>query len=141
MEFNETPLPSQQVIKKNFVEIHNYPEKPIIEYSETGRSYTYNIIEEGNYTPVAYLKYTKRQNGFQIPDNYEVETSWGKPKKRHLVRCIIKYVNNDPIYWVCYRNNYQHQIKSEKFYSNAASLYAKALDPETKTRHSRLSID
>ncbi|CAB4392320.1 unnamed protein product [Rhizophagus irregularis] len=74
MEFNETPLPSQQVIKKNFVEIHNYPEKPIIEYSETGRSYTYNIIEE----------YTKRQNGFRIPDNYEVETSWGKPKKRHL---------------------------------------------------------
>ncbi|CAB4407661.1 unnamed protein product [Rhizophagus irregularis] len=84
MEFNETPLPSQQVIKKNFVEIHNYPEKPIIEYSETGRSYTYNIIEEGNYPPVAYLKYTKRQNGFRIPDNYEVETSWGKPKKRHL---------------------------------------------------------
>ncbi|EXX71393.1 hypothetical protein RirG_078850 [Rhizophagus irregularis DAOM 197198w] len=136
MEFNETPLPSQQVIKKNFVEIHNYPEKPIIEYSETGRSYTYNIIEEGNYPPVAYLKYTKRQNGFRIPDNYEVETSWGKPKKRHLVRCIIKYVDNNPIYWVCYGNNYQHQIKSEKSCSDAASLYAKALDPETKTRHS-----
>ncbi|PKY27400.1 hypothetical protein RhiirB3_529185 [Rhizophagus irregularis] len=135
-EFNETPLPFQQVIKKNFVEIHNYPKKPIIEYSETGRNYTYNIIEEGNYLPVAYLKYTKRQNGFQIPDNYEVEMSWIKPKKRHLVRCIIKYVDNNPIYWVCYGNNYQHQIKSEKSCSDAASLYAKALDPETKTRHS-----
>ncbi|CAB5389082.1 unnamed protein product [Rhizophagus irregularis] len=121
----------RKIIKKNFIEIHNYPEKPIIEYSETGRSYTYNIIEEGNYPPVAYLKYTKRQNGFQIPGNYEVEMSWRKPKKRHLVRCIIKYVDNNPIYWVCYGNNYQHQIKSEKSCSDAATL-----DPETKTRHS-----
>ena len=61
------------------VETHNYPLESIIEYSEIGRSYTYNIIEEGHYPPITYLKYTKRQNGFsgfRIPDNYKVETSW-----------------------------------------------------------------
>ncbi|GES99613.1 hypothetical protein GLOIN_2v1543171 [Rhizophagus clarus] len=50
----------QQSVRK--VVTHNYPEDFIIEYSESERSYTYNIIEKGNYPPVAYLKYTKRQN-------------------------------------------------------------------------------
>ncbi|CAG8605592.1 239_t:CDS:2, partial [Racocetra fulgida] len=36
--------------------------------------YTYNIIKEGQYPPATYLKYTQRKNGFQIPDNYEVES-------------------------------------------------------------------
>ncbi|CAB4387191.1 unnamed protein product [Rhizophagus irregularis] len=77
---------------KNPTEIHNYPKKSIIQYSEPGRSYTYKIIEEGYYPPATYnLKYTKGQS-FQIPDNYEVETSWEKPKKLQTVRCLIKYV-------------------------------------------------
>ncbi|CAG8748052.1 6820_t:CDS:2, partial [Racocetra persica] len=45
----------------------------IVEYSEIGRSYTYNIIKEGQYLPTTYLKYTQWQNGFRIPDNYELE--------------------------------------------------------------------
>ncbi|GBC07443.1 hypothetical protein RclHR1_07480003 [Rhizophagus clarus] len=91
----------QQSVRK--VVTHNYPEDSIIEYSESGRSYTYNIIEEGNYPPAAYLKYTKQKN---------------------------------PVYWIYYGNECQYQIKSEKSSSDAASLYTKALDPETKTRYS-----
>ncbi|GES99260.1 hypothetical protein GLOIN_2v1543171 [Rhizophagus clarus] len=102
----------QQNVRK--VVTHNYPEDSIIEYSESGRSYTYNIIKEGYYPPVAYLRYTKRQNG-----------------------CIIKYVEKNLVYWIYYGNEYQYQIKSEKSSSDAASSYAKALDPETKTRYSR----
>ena len=112
-------------MKKDFIEIHNYPENPIIEYSETGRSYTYNIIKEGRYPPASYIKYTKRQNGLRIPDNYEVESSQGKPKNRHSVRCKIKYVEKTPIYWLCYGNDYQFKIKSDKSCSDAATLYAK----------------
>jgi hypothetical protein len=116
----------KQVIKKNCTITHNYPENSIIEYSEPGRSYTYNIIKEGNYPPATYLKCTNRQNGFPIPDNYEIESSLGKPKKkRHSVRCTIKYIGKSPVYWVCYGNEYQYQIKSVKSCSDAASLYAK----------------
>ncbi|UZO18751.1 uncharacterized protein OCT59_010063 [Rhizophagus irregularis] len=116
---------SDQLFKrKNPTEIHNYPKKSIIQYSEPGRSYTYKIIEEGYYPPATYLKYTKGQS-FRIPDNYEVETSWGKPKKLQTVRCLIKYVEK-----------IQYHVKSEKSSSDAAVLYAKALNPEKKTRYS-----
>ena len=51
METNATPLPLQigQHAKKKPIETHNYPKESIVEYSETGRSYTYDIIEEGYY--------------------------------------------------------------------------------------------
>jgi hypothetical protein len=128
METNETPLPpqiNQQTKKsKNPIEIHNYPKESIIQYSEPGRSYTYNVIEEGYYPSANYLKYTKGQS-FRIPDNYEVESSWGKPKKRQSVRCIIKYVKKNPVYWVYFGKAFQYYVKSEKSSSDAAGLYAK----------------
>jgi hypothetical protein len=87
METNDTPL---SVKKKRPVEIHNYPKESIIQYSDSERSYTYNIIKEGTYPPAAYLKYTKGQKGFRIPDNYEVETSLRKPKTRQIVQICGK---------------------------------------------------
>ncbi|CAB4416282.1 unnamed protein product [Rhizophagus irregularis] len=77
MEANEISLPlqtDQQVKKKKPVEIHNYPKESIIQYSDSERSYTYDIIKEGNYPHATYLKYTKGQKGFRIPDNYEVKS-------------------------------------------------------------------
>ena len=62
MELNKAPLPpqtGQQANKKEPVEIHNYPNESIIQYSDSGRSYTYEIIKEGHYPHVTYLKYTK----------------------------------------------------------------------------------
>ena len=53
---------NQQIMKKDFIETHNYPENFIIKYSETGRSYIYNIIKEGCYLFAAYIKYTKVSN-------------------------------------------------------------------------------
>ncbi|GET00460.1 hypothetical protein GLOIN_2v1472827 [Rhizophagus clarus] len=133
METNDIPLP---VKKKKPVEIHNYPKESIIQYSDSERSYTYNIIKEGTYPPAAYLKYTKGQKGFRIPDNYEAETSLRKPKTRQVVRCIIKYVEKNPVYWIYYGDRFQYHVKSEKSSSDVACLYAKALNPETKTRYS-----
>ena len=122
MENNETPLP---IKKKKPVEIHNYPKESIIQYSDSERSYIYNIIKEGNYLPIASLKYTKGQNGFRIPDNYEVETSLRKPKTRQVVKCIIKYVGKNPVYWIYYGDKFQYYVKSEKSSSDVACLYAK----------------
>jgi len=103
METNEAPLSAK---KKIPVEIHNYPKEPIIQYSDSERSYTYNIIKEGSYLPAAFLKYTKGQNGFRIPDNYEVKTSLRKPKTRQIVKCIIKYIEEKPVYWVYYEDEF-----------------------------------
>ncbi|PKC62344.1 hypothetical protein RhiirA1_397698 [Rhizophagus irregularis] len=139
METNEFSLPLQtvqQVKKKKPVEIHNYPKESIIQYSDFERSYTYDVIKEGNYPPIAYLKYTKGQKGFRIPDNYEVKVSLRKPKTRQIVRCMIKYVEKNPVYWIYYGDKFQYYVKSEKSSSNAACLYAKALNPEIKTRYS-----
>ena len=122
MENNETPLP---IKKKKPVEIHNYPKESIIQYSDSERSYIYNIIKEGNYPPIAYLKYTKGQNGFRIPDNYEIETSLRKPKTRQVVKCIIKYVGKNPVYWIYYGDKFRYHVKSEKSSSDVACLYAK----------------
>ncbi|PKY32968.1 hypothetical protein RhiirB3_451535, partial [Rhizophagus irregularis] len=133
METNDAPL---SVKKKRPIEIHNYPKESVIQYSDSERSYTYNIIKEGTYPPAAYLKYTKGQKGFRIPDNYEVETSLRKPKTRQIVKCIIKYVEKKPVYWVYYGDKFQYHVKSEKSSSDVACLYAKALNPETKTRYS-----
>ncbi|CAB5383823.1 unnamed protein product [Rhizophagus irregularis] len=139
MEANEISLPlqtDQQVKKKKPVEIHNYPKESIIQYSDSERSYTYDIIKEGNYPHATYLKYTKGQKGFRIPDNYEVKVSLRKPKTRQVVRCMIKYMEKNPVYWIYYGDKFQYHVKSEKSSSNAACLYAKALNPEIKTRYS-----
>ncbi|CAB4423108.1 unnamed protein product [Rhizophagus irregularis] len=135
METNETPLPpqiNQQTKRKNPVEIHNYPKENIIQYFELGRSYTYNVIEEGYYPPANYLKYTKGQN-FRIPDNYEILSSWGKPKKRQSVRCIIKYVEKNPVYWVYFGKAFQYHVKSEKSSSDVAVTILKSFDNLTST--------
>ncbi|PKY36393.1 hypothetical protein RhiirB3_458897 [Rhizophagus irregularis] len=128
MEANEISLPlqtDQQVKKKKPVEIHNYPKESIIQYSDSERSYTYDIIKEGNYPHATYLKYTKGQKGFRIPDNYEVKVSLRKPKTRQVVRCMIKYMEKNPVYWIYYGDKFQYHVKSEKSSSNAACLYAK----------------
>ncbi|CAG8603137.1 7662_t:CDS:2, partial [Diversispora eburnea] len=44
-----------------------------IEFSESGRSYTNEIIEEGQYPPITYLKYPK-DNAFRIPNNHGLKT-------------------------------------------------------------------
>ncbi|RHZ81123.1 hypothetical protein Glove_123g24 [Diversispora epigaea] len=71
-----------------------YKYMSIIEYSEPGRSYTYEIIEEGQYPSITYLKYTKG-NIFRIPNNYKLKT-----------------------------NDYQDQVKFNKSCSDVANLYA-----------------
>ncbi|RGB21785.1 hypothetical protein C1646_777253 [Rhizophagus diaphanus] len=135
METNDAPL---SVKKKRPVEIHNYPKKSIIQYANSKRSYTYNIIKEGTYPPAAYLKFTKGQKEFRIPDNYEVKTSLRKLKTRQIIKCIIKYVEKKLVYWVYYRDKFQYHVKSEKSSSDVTCLYAKALNSETKTRYSIL---
>ncbi|CAG8665823.1 9442_t:CDS:1, partial [Diversispora eburnea] len=102
-------------------ESHNYPNKSIIEYFELGRSYTYDIIKEGLYPSSTYLSYIKGENGYRIPDNYKVKTSWERSKTRQTVICAIKYLTKKSKYWIYYGNNFEFHVKSDMSCSDAAN--------------------
>ncbi|CAG8708690.1 2937_t:CDS:2, partial [Dentiscutata erythropus] len=78
------------------------------------------------------------QKWISNPDDYEVESSWGKSNTKHLVKSIIEYIDKNPIYYIYYGHKYQFYVKSEKLCSDVAILYSKALDPETKSHYSEI---
>src|SRR5436190_14149972 len=71
-------------------ETSDYPKTNSISYSDGRRSYHYKVKQEGLYLQPPVLAYTKRNN-YKIPDNYCVETTWGRGKKKTTVRCFINY--------------------------------------------------
>ncbi|PKY55167.1 hypothetical protein RhiirA4_474457 [Rhizophagus irregularis] len=100
MEVNKISLPLQtdQQVKKNPVEINNYPKESIIQYTDDERSYTYDIIKKVNYPSATYLNYTKSQKAFEfliIMNDAEIvhnlQQSIGKDGRRNVVD-ILKYL-------------------------------------------------
>ena len=74
-------------------ESHNYPSNKQITYKTSKHSFIYNILKEGIY-PDNPRHTQANSNGIQypIPDEYLVETQFGKAK--HKLRCSIKYYDN-----------------------------------------------
>ena len=66
-------------------EIHNYPFDPIIKFKQLGCSFSYKVIKEGIYPSKSSLVYTLTPNKYQIPDDYIVETTWGRSKNQYTV--------------------------------------------------------
>ncbi|CAG8607163.1 4814_t:CDS:1, partial [Funneliformis mosseae] len=75
-------------------EVSNFLMNRTITWKSQTRSFQYYIIEEGFYPP--YLAYTRMPNHYPIPDNYIVETTYGKNMK--TVTCSINYYNEKPLY-------------------------------------------
>ena len=75
-------MPKSNKIKHNLngiqlpAEFSNYPEDPVILY-KTDRSYSYTILKVGTYPKPPILKFT-RDKRYKIPNNYTVETTWGR---------------------------------------------------------------
>lgn len=109
----------------NSFETHNYPSDKKITYKKHNKHYFYEIIKEGIYPEI--LKYTK-SNGkgdvYPIPDEYLVETEFGRTTK-YKFRCSIKYHNNIPIYYLNWKDNEgkNHQVISQKSSTDAAQKY------------------
>ena len=72
-------------------EVYNYPFDPVIKFKQTGRSFSYKIIKEGIYSNKSSLVYTLLPNKYRIPDNYVVETTWGRSTNQCTVQCFINY--------------------------------------------------
>lgn len=99
-------------------EINKYPQEPHIFYKEKNRSFKYTIFKEGIY-PVE-TKYTLG-NCYKIPDKYEIVTTWGKNNSQ-TVKCNINYINNKPVFYIFFDQNYEEYVESDKTASHAATL-------------------
>ena len=104
-------------------EIHNYPFDPVIKFKQPGRSFSYKIIKEGVYPPSKSLAHTLPPNKYRIPDNYIIETTWGRGKNQHAVQCFIDYNNNRPVFQIRFGKCFQFKVFSIKSATDAANLY------------------
>ncbi|CAG8600876.1 6082_t:CDS:2 [Cetraspora pellucida] len=80
-------------------DLSKYPEDNPFSLKQNHTTYTYTIISERFYPP-DIVRYTSAhsRNGtkYKIPDNYLVQTKWGREKSRHVVECEIEYDINEP---------------------------------------------
>ena len=112
-------------------EIGNYPKDDTIIYklkNEKGivsRSFTYKVITVGKYPDKKILQTTRVPNCYPIPNDYKIQTSWGRGKEKKIVQCIIIYQKNKPLYYVQYGENFTEQVSFELSASNAADLLYK----------------
>ncbi|PKY59999.1 hypothetical protein RhiirA4_483217 [Rhizophagus irregularis] len=105
-------------------EVSNYPMNRTIIWKSRTRSFQYYIIEEGFYPPKPYLAYTRMPNHYPIPDNYVVETTYGKNKK--TVTCFINYYNEKPYYKIKFGQDESECVYSGLSPTAVANSYLKA---------------
>jgi len=104
-----------------FKEVTNYPETNTISYSDGRRSYHYTIIQEGFYTQLSILAYTQGKEKYKVPDNYKVETTWGRQKNKRIVQCSIDYIQKKPVFKVAYGLNFSRKAQSNESPTKAAN--------------------
>ncbi|CAG8852408.1 4069_t:CDS:1, partial [Gigaspora margarita] len=78
----------------------------------------------GTYLCESYLAYTKKPNSYQIPNDYVIETTYGKDEK--TITCSISYHNEKPRYKIEFGVFEEKCIYSDSLPSAAANAYLKA---------------
>ncbi|CAG8817734.1 9576_t:CDS:2, partial [Racocetra persica] len=107
---------------------NKYPEDNPFSVKQNNTTYKYHIISEGIYPPKNRLCYTSARSHnntrYKIPDDYLIQTSWGKGKSKHIIECEIKYELNEPIFIVRFQEDSQQYIlESKKSPSDTANKY------------------
>ena len=92
-------------------EQENYPVSPEIKYYGD-RNFNYIVIQEGVYLSVMQMHYTEAPNYFPIPDNYIIQTTWGRGDNCRTVQCSIYYIEGIPHYLIRFGDHLQHQVVS-----------------------------
>ncbi|GBC00396.1 hypothetical protein RclHR1_38400001 [Rhizophagus clarus] len=106
-------------------EIHNYPFNLVIKFKQPGRSFSYKVIKEGTYPNKESLAYTLPPNKYRIPDDYIIETTWGRSTNQYTVQCFINYNDNKPVFQVWYGKCFEYRVSSVKTATDAANLFHK----------------
>jgi hypothetical protein len=105
-------------------EIHNYPHDPIIKFKQSHRSFSYNIIKEGSYpTNELIFAYTSRPGKYKIPDEYIIETTWGKGNNKCVIKCLIDYVDDKPNFQIKFGRNFENEVSSFQSATDATNLF------------------
>ena len=92
-------------------EQENYSVSPEIIY-HGDRKFKYIVIQEGIHLPAMQLHYTEAPNYFPVPNNYIIQTTWGRASNRRSIQCPIYYVEGVPHYLICFGDNFQYQVVS-----------------------------
>src|SRR3954449_11908533 len=104
-----------------------YPASNIIILNQNGTRYIYTIIKKGYYPQNDILCYTFACScnniQFKIPDNYLIQTSWGRSTSKHIIQCEINYIEKVPIFKILFGENFQVHVKSRQSATNAANTY------------------
>src|SRR5581483_9913561 len=98
----------------------SYPKSSFIKLFDNKRSFFYEIIKEGTYSLVDQLHYTRNLK-YLIPHDYVVKTQYGKEK--HLVECSINYLDERPLFKVCFGTKFTKEVYSWESSTEAACKY------------------
>ncbi|GBC48166.1 hypothetical protein GLOIN_2v1783827 [Rhizophagus irregularis DAOM 181602=DAOM 197198] len=121
-------------------EIHNYPFDPVIKFKQQGRSFSYKIIKEGTYPNKESLVYTLPPNKYRIPNNYIVETTWGRSTNQCTVQCHINYNDGKPIFQVWFGKCFEYRVSSVKTATDASNLFHKHYTSQKGTKTSGIYL-
>lgn len=106
-------------------EINNYPFDSVINYKQPRRSFSYKIIKEGTYPNKSLLAYTLPPNKYKIPDNYMIETTWGRGNNQCTIQCFINYISDKPVFQISFGKCFEYEVSSVKSATDAANLFHK----------------
>lgn len=112
-------------------EVEDYPKDDTIVYKQknekgvVSRSFIYKVIMVGKYPDKKILQVTRAPNCYPIPDDYKIQTTWGRGNESKTVQCIITYQENKPLYYIQYGENFTEQVSSMLSVTNAADLLHK----------------
>ncbi|CAG8787827.1 35873_t:CDS:2 [Gigaspora margarita] len=119
---------------------HNYPHDNSVFWKSKNGNYNYMIINLGTLPSQPILKYTQLPGLYPIPDNYEIETSWGRSKKNY-VQASINYIEKVPHFKIEWTYNEQtYVIVSPISPSDASNKYCNIQYSGKKTAFSGILI-
>jgi hypothetical protein len=102
-----------------------YPEANPFSLKQNNTNYTYTILEEGFYPKSTCFTSARSRTGiqFKVPNNYLVQTSWGRGKLRHTVKCEIEYESDGPVFRICFGEDFQYIVESKESPTRVANEY------------------
>ncbi|RIB18223.1 hypothetical protein C2G38_2185215 [Gigaspora rosea] len=113
-----------------------YFENNSFSLKQNNANYKYHVINEGFYPPKdkIYCTIASSRNGskYRVPNNYLVQTSWGRNKSHYIVECEIEYELDGLIFIIRFEENSQRFVlKSKKSPTNVANNYLQKKYPNT----------
>jgi hypothetical protein len=119
------PKAKTKKIENSPREISDYPKTDSILYTDGKRSYYYTVRQEGLYPQPPVLTYAQGKNKYKIPDNYCVETTWGRKNKKRTVKCFINYIKEKPLFKIMYGINFSEVVQSNTSSTTVANAVLK----------------